>query len=127
MCYTDLGCFEASGPFGYLDMLPSTPEEINTKFLLYPVSSNRRRSGSEPTEVPFGNITDAFVWSKKGFNNTLPTKVMIHGFGSDCSHIWVYEMRSALLTVVGTEFVATNLYVVSILYRKGSPQTIFKL
>ncbi|KAI4462145.1 lipase [Holotrichia oblita] len=99
VCYPDLGCFESSGPFGYLDMLPSTPEEINTKFLLYPLSSNRRRSGSQPTEVPFGNITDAFEWAKKGFNSSLPTKIMIHGFGSDCSHIWVYEMRSALLTV----------------------------
>ncbi|GJQ83860.1 hypothetical protein Trydic_g6738 [Trypoxylus dichotomus] len=99
VCYPDLGCFESSGPFGYLDMLPSTPEEISTKFLLYPLSSNRRRSGSQPTEVPFGNISDAFVWAKKGFNSSLPTKIMIHGFGSDCSHIWVYEMRSALLTV----------------------------
>lgn len=35
VCYDNLGCFEDSGPFGYLDMLPSSPEEINTKFLFY--------------------------------------------------------------------------------------------
>lgn len=35
VCYGKLGCFEDSGPFGYLDMLPSSPEEINTKFLFY--------------------------------------------------------------------------------------------
>lgn len=29
----------------------------------------------------------------------LPTKVLVHGFGSDCDHIWVYEMRSALMQV----------------------------
>ncbi|XP_022916020.2 uncharacterized protein [Onthophagus taurus] len=97
VCYPDLGCFESSGPFGYLDMLPNTPEEISTTFLLYPFSKRRRRSGTQPIEIPFSNITDAFDWSTKNFNGTLPTKVMIHGFGSDCSHIWVYEMRSALL------------------------------
>lgn len=35
VCYGDLGCFEDSGPFGYLDMLPSPPEEINTRFMFY--------------------------------------------------------------------------------------------
>ncbi|XP_063923579.1 uncharacterized protein LOC135137772 [Zophobas morio] len=98
VCYGDLGCFEASGPFGYLDMLPSKPEEIDTKFLLYP-SHSRRRSGSSPAEVPFTSIKEAFEWAKQGFNKSLPTKVLIHGFGSDCSHIWIYEMRSALMAV----------------------------
>lgn len=99
ICYPDLGCFDATGPFSYLDMLPGTPDEIGTKFLMYPGHS-RRRSGSPPAEVPFDNLTDAFSWAKKGFNASLPTKVMVHGFGSDCSHIWVYEMRSALMAVV---------------------------
>lgn len=35
VCYGELGCFEDSGPFGYLDMLPSSPEEINTRFYFY--------------------------------------------------------------------------------------------
>jgi triacylglycerol lipase len=34
-CYGDLGCFEESGPYAYLEMLPSPPEEINTKFFVY--------------------------------------------------------------------------------------------
>ncbi|RZC36887.1 Lipase and/or Abhydrolase 6 domain containing protein [Asbolus verrucosus] len=79
-------------------MLPSKPEEIDTKFLLYPGHS-RRRSGSSPAEVPFTSIKEAFEWAKQGFNKSLPTKVLIHGFGSDCSHIWIYEMRSALMAV----------------------------
>ncbi|XP_065173787.1 uncharacterized protein [Atheta coriaria] len=98
VCYPELGCFEASGPFGYLDMLPSKPEEISTRFLLYP-SHSSRRNGNTVGEFPFTNISDAFTWAKTGLNNTLPLKVMIHGFGSDCSHIWVYEMRSALMAV----------------------------
>ncbi|XP_017771250.1 PREDICTED: uncharacterized protein LOC108558749 [Nicrophorus vespilloides] len=98
VCYDDVGCFAASGPFSYLDTLPSSPVEVNTRFLLYPAQS-KRRSGNPPGEVPFHNLTDAFVWAKQGFNNSLTTKVMIHGFGSDCTHIWVYEMRSALMAV----------------------------
>ncbi|XP_044753246.1 uncharacterized protein LOC123312811 [Coccinella septempunctata] len=98
VCYPEIGCFDSSGPFSYLDMLPSKPEEIGTKFLLYPGRS-RGRSGTPPAEVPFHNISDAFDWAKQGFNNSLPTKVLIHGFGSGCTHIWVYEMRSALMAV----------------------------
>lgn len=79
-------------------MLPAKPEEINTKFLLYP-GRNRRRSGLPPAEVPASNLNDAFEWAKQGFNKSLPTKVLIHGFGSDCSYIWIYEMRSALMAV----------------------------
>lgn len=80
-------------------MLPDTPDEISTKFLMYPGHA-KRRSGTPAAEVPFGNLTDAFIWAKHGFNNSLPTKVLVHGFGSDCSHIWVYELRSALMAVV---------------------------
>ncbi|XP_030768276.1 uncharacterized protein LOC115891834 isoform X2 [Sitophilus oryzae] len=99
VCYEELGCFEASGPFGYLDMLPSKPEEISTKFLMYPARTRRRRSGSAPAEIPFDKITEAFEWAKSGFNKSLPTKVLIHGFGSDCGYIWAYEIRSALMAV----------------------------
>ena len=30
VCYGDVGCFRDDGPFDYLDMLPSTPEEVGT-------------------------------------------------------------------------------------------------
>ncbi|KAL3267942.1 hypothetical protein HHI36_007079 [Cryptolaemus montrouzieri] len=102
VCYPDLGCFDSSGPFGYLDMLPAKPEEINTKFLLYPGRS-RGRSGTPPAEIPYYNISEAFEWANQGFNKSLPTKVLIHGFGSGCTHIWVYEMRSALMAVVSIQ------------------------
>ena len=35
VCYGDVGCFRDEGPFDYLDMLPSPPEEVGTKILLY--------------------------------------------------------------------------------------------
>ncbi|XP_066149399.1 uncharacterized protein [Euwallacea fornicatus] len=99
VCYDELGCFESSGPYGYIDMLPSKPEEINTKFLLYPARTRQRRSGSAPTEVPYDKLEEAYQWAKGGFNKSLPTKVLIHGFGSDCGYIWAYEIRSALMAV----------------------------
>ncbi|KAB0794450.1 hypothetical protein PPYR_11289 [Photinus pyralis] len=97
-CYEDLGCFEVEGPFAYLEMVPGPPEDVNTKFFLYP-SHKSRKSGFTHLEIPFSNLSDAFNWGDRGFNKELPTKVLIHGFGSDCSHIWVYEMRSALMAV----------------------------
>lgn len=116
MCYPELGCFEAAGPFSYLDMLPAKPEEINTKFLLYPGHS-KRRSGTPPAEINFYDLKEAFVWAKQGFNKTLPTKVLIHGFGSDCSHIWIYEMRSALMAVVSTNTLILSASTLNVIMR----------
>ena len=42
VCYGELGCFRDEGPFNYLDMLPSPPEEIGTVFYLY---TRKRRLG----------------------------------------------------------------------------------
>lgn len=102
ICYPELGCFGSSGTFSYLDTLPSPPEEISTTFLLYPGRRTTRSItlGDSPlVEVPFNNITDAYDWAKKHFNASRPTKVLVHGFGSSCHYVWVYEMRSALMSV----------------------------
>ncbi|KAF5273781.1 hypothetical protein FQA39_LY00896 [Lamprigera yunnana] len=98
VCYADLGCFEAQGPFAYLEMVPGPPENVDTKFVFHP-SHKYRKLGFLHAEVPFNNLSDAFKWDQQGFSKDLPTKVLIHGFGSDCSHVWVYELRSALMAV----------------------------
>ncbi|KAK4875580.1 hypothetical protein RN001_012002 [Aquatica leii] len=98
VCYPDIGCFEAQGPFAYLEMLPGPPEEIDTKFIFHP-SHKYRKKGFSQVEVSFNNLSDAFKWDQQGFNTDIATKVLIHGFGSDCSHVWVYELRSALMAV----------------------------
>ena len=36
------------------------------------------------------------------FNGSLPTKVIIHGFGSSCNRVWAHEMREALLFTVSS-------------------------
>ncbi|XP_068081171.1 uncharacterized protein [Anabrus simplex] len=97
VCYDDVGCFYDSGVFGYLDMLPSPPQEVSTRFILFSTSRGARSIGL-PMEIPFNNMSMA--WTRRdSFNTTAPMKVIVHGFGSSCSHIWVYEMRSALMAV----------------------------
>lgn len=121
-------------------MLPSPPEEINTKFFFY---STKNRSDRPLMELPFLNMTEAFKTTKSYRNKkrslndtevpdvtteapqttTLPTRktsfrktpitlddldgfdemsvrVIVHGFGSACPHVWIYEMKTALMAVV---------------------------
>lgn len=148
VCYGELGCFEDSGPFAYLEMLPSSPEEINTKFYFY---STRQRSDRPLMELSFLNMTNAFRGKREtevstsspegtsgrssvasapssmsavnattftterpgggqkkptpsiddleGFDE-LSVRVIVHGFGSACPHVWIYEMKTALMAVV---------------------------
>ena len=39
VCYKELGCFRDSGPFDYLDMLPSPPEEVRDAQLTHAISN----------------------------------------------------------------------------------------
>uniref|UniRef100_A0A1B0DR18 Uncharacterized protein n=1 Tax=Phlebotomus papatasi TaxID=29031 RepID=A0A1B0DR18_PHLPP len=134
VCYGDLGCFEDSGPFGYLDMLPSSPEEIDTKFYFY---STKNRGDRPLVEFSYFNISAAVggedlpssetttaVNDSNGTTTSttqsstvspqlslrrsldrlegleiLSARVIVHGFGSSCPHVWIYEMRTALMAV----------------------------
>ncbi|KAK0176742.1 hypothetical protein PV328_000849 [Microctonus aethiopoides] len=86
VCYEDVGCFEDTGPFSYLEMLPSPPKDVGTS----------RKARSVPMEVAADDINEK---ASNAIDPDLPTKVIVHGFGSDCDHVWVYEMRSALMSV----------------------------
>ncbi|XP_011877647.1 PREDICTED: uncharacterized protein LOC105567400 isoform X2 [Vollenhovia emeryi] len=92
VCYEDIGCFEDTGPFSYLEMLPSPPKDVGTRFLVY----GSRKARSIPMEVPADDINDN---ANRAIDPHLPTKVIVHGFGSDCNHLWVYDMRSALMSI----------------------------
>jgi len=91
VCYGDLGCFRDEGPFNYLDMLPSPPEEIRTVFYLYTLKNKEI-----PQVLEYNNITTV---SQSNFNASAPTKIIIHGFGSSCNKIWPREMRLSFLAV----------------------------
>lgn len=68
------------------------------------------------------NMTD--VWKQFGDNETsessankkiyqslksfegldkMSVRIIVHGFGSSCSHVWIYEMRTALMAVVSSK------------------------
>lgn len=96
ICYGEFGCFEDSGPFAYLETLPSPPSEVGTHFLLYSTTSR----GDQPLiAVPASNMSAAWSWAARAFDTARPTRVIVHGFGSNCDNVWVYEMRSALMAV----------------------------
>lgn len=42
------------------------------------------------------------VRSLKSFEglDRMSVRIIVHGFGSSCSHVWIYEMRTALMAVV---------------------------
>ncbi len=91
ICYPDVGCFRDEGPFDYLDLLPSPPEEINTRFMLY------SRGHDVPYLVAYNNLSSIH---SSPFNASLPTKIMIHGFGSSCQRVWAKEMIRALIKII---------------------------
>ncbi|CAK1553497.1 unnamed protein product [Leptosia nina] len=96
VCYGEFGCFEDSGPFAYLETLPSPPQEVGTQFLLYSTISR----GDQPLlAVSASNMSAAWGWATRAFDAARPTRVIVHGFGSNCDNVWVYEMRSALMAV----------------------------
>ncbi|XP_041976266.1 uncharacterized protein LOC121731029 [Aricia agestis] len=96
VCYGEFGCFEDAGPFAYLETLPSPPQDVGTHFLLY---STVNRSDQPLIAVPASNMSAAWGWAARAFDVARPTRIIVHGFGSNCDNVWVYEMRSALMAV----------------------------
>ncbi|KAM3962930.1 uncharacterized protein ACR2FA_003031 [Aphomia sociella] len=96
VCYGEFGCFEDAGPFAYLETLPSPPPEVGTHFLLY---STVNRGDQPLLAVSASNMSAAWGWAARAFDSSRPTRIIVHGFGSNCDNVWVYEMRSALMAV----------------------------
>ncbi|KAA0203368.1 hypothetical protein HAZT_HAZT002216 [Hyalella azteca] len=100
VCYKDLGCFRDDGAFDYLDVLPSPPEEINTKFLLF--------TRKNPEAAQIFDPNNATSMQASNFDAESLTKVIVHGFGSSCHRVWVREMRAALLTMVDVNLICVD-------------------
>ncbi|XP_068630894.1 uncharacterized protein [Battus philenor] len=96
VCYGQFGCFEDTGPFAYLETLPSPPQEVGTNFLMY---STINRGDQPLMSVSAANMSAAWSWAEHAFDSSKPTRIIVHGFGSNCDNVWVYEMRSALMAV----------------------------
>ena len=92
VCYSDVGCFRDDGPFDYLDMLPSPPEEVGTVMMLF-----TRQNLEKAQFIEYNNVTSIL---ESNYNASLDTKLVIHGFGSSCNRVWAREMRLSFLAVV---------------------------
>ncbi|XP_059168286.1 inactive pancreatic lipase-related protein 1-like [Physella acuta] len=78
-CYTDLGCFSISPPFGFtlqrpLALLPQSPEWIRTLFKLY-----TRAQPATPLDLPATQVKTSLTTIWPGFVSR-PTKIIVHGF-----------------------------------------------
>jgi hypothetical protein len=107
VCYLEanLGCFTDSKPFGGtperpVAFLPEDPEKISTRFTL----SNRKNN--------IGTVINATVLSS-AFDQTLKTKLIIHGFLHHDNKEWVQNMKSTILQY-------DNVNVITVDWSKGN-------
>ncbi|XP_058063375.1 pancreatic triacylglycerol lipase [Anopheles bellator] len=119
VCYGVLGCFHETDHLP--EMLPSSPAEVNTRFLVY---TTTHRSEKPLIEFSYEELVDAGFGTGQWNNATNETRTMpadnnkssallktfgdltnrsvrviVHGFGSNCGLVWIYEMRTALMAV----------------------------
>ncbi|ESO92407.1 hypothetical protein LOTGIDRAFT_216931 [Lottia gigantea] len=92
-CYGDLGCFGTGKPFFSvqrpLNILPLSPESINTKFRLY----TRKNSKSEHL-LTYGDVS---TLHGSHFNPAHPTKMISHGFIENGRTSWMGKMKDEML------------------------------
>ena len=67
--------------------------QVGTKFLFY---GPKNKYVARTTAYHAGTLDVGM------FTGSLPTKIIIHGFGGGCNYTWVPEMRDALLSTVST-------------------------
>lgn len=132
VCYDELGCFE-SGYLDMLPISPeeigttfyfySTENRsdkplleipyLNMSRMFYEINPKMNQStDGKPFESRFANATALTpelirnikaLKSFKGFDR-MSIRVIVHGFGSACHHVWIYEMRTALMAVVSIKW-----------------------
>ncbi|OQV19687.1 putative Hepatic triacylglycerol lipase [Hypsibius exemplaris] len=89
--YDDLGWFYRNGSLSNLDRLPASPNQIQTKFLLY--------TSPDQLTAEVLDYKDAASIQRSGFNPALPSVVVIHGFKTSsgtASLQWVMLFIDAL-------------------------------
>ncbi|EDV23026.1 uncharacterized protein TRIADDRAFT_57869 [Trichoplax adhaerens] len=83
-----LGCYSNTGPWSGSD-LPQSSTKIGTKFYLYTCKCNTSHT------LDYNNPASI---SNSSFNGNIDTKIIIHGFSSSSSEVWVHKMKDAFLT-----------------------------
>ncbi|XP_063290901.1 pancreatic lipase-related protein 2-like [Pelobates fuscus] len=96
VCYRDIGCFTDDKPWsGTLQRpiarLPSSPESINTRFLLH--------TKENPESFQLVSASSPLTISASSFKSTRKSRFIIHGFTDDGENKWMQDICKALLQV----------------------------
>lgn len=90
-CYEDLGCFHNQYPFNNTDgALPFPPNLIRPSFLLF----SERSIPSTPYRLVRNDRHNLLV---SGFEASLPTRFIIHGFTQNGNVPWAHDMMTELI------------------------------
>ncbi|KAM9324598.1 pancreatic triacylglycerol lipase-like [Gastrophryne carolinensis] len=104
VCYNRLGCFSTIKPWAWtkerpLAKLPWTPEEIDTRFLLYNPNS------PDYQEISVGSLPSIF---SSNFQPTKKTHLIIHGFTASANSAWISDMCQELYRVENGNCIAVD-------------------
>ncbi|XP_043911461.1 inactive pancreatic lipase-related protein 1-like [Protopterus annectens] len=110
VCYDRLGCFTDDYPYSGsvqrpLQELPSSPESINTRFLLW-----TRRNHQNYQEI---TAIDPATIQVSNFNASLKTCFIIHGFIDKGDESWLFDMCKEMLDVEDVNCICVD-------WKKGS-------
>ncbi|XP_014704751.3 pancreatic lipase-related protein 2 [Equus asinus] len=96
VCYTPLGCFSDEKPWAGtlqrpLKSLPWSPEEVNTRFLLY--------TNKNPDSYQLITARDVATIKSSNFQSSRKTHFVIHGFRDRGEDSWPSDMCKKILQV----------------------------
>ena len=100
VCYGEVGCFPLRSYCGEDIFLPQPPEHIDTTFLLYTANQTGQAITYHMRRAQFFN---------RGFNSSLETKIIIHGFIYSANGAGITDIRDAFLAQV-SRISMLNLY-----------------
>ncbi|XP_006825443.1 pancreatic lipase-related protein 2-like [Saccoglossus kowalevskii] len=89
VCYGQLGCFTNDPPHDNVKMLPDTPDDIDTVFVLY--------TRLNPDEGHIINREDPGTFIDSHFNPSQQTVFQIHGWKSSGKKSWNADMKNEFL------------------------------
>ncbi|XP_050080088.1 uncharacterized protein LOC126567819 [Anopheles maculipalpis] len=119
VCYGPLGCFHETDHLP--EMLPSSPAEVDTRFLVYTTTHRSEKpliefsyeelvvagfgaaywgnGTNETVSIPVTSGMSSSLLKTFGDLSNRTVRVIVHGFGANCGLVWIYEMRTALMAV----------------------------
>ena len=91
VCYGEVGCFPLRSYCGEDIFLPQPPEHIDTTFLLYTSNQTGQAITYHMSGAQFSN---------RGFDSSLDTKIVIHGFVYSANGAGITDIRDGFLAQV---------------------------